>query len=550
MNVRDLASMRTSRCLALLAFAIGLSACADEVHPLKPPASADRSTAGGNSSTLGRPQNVRPEESAFAELADVAPSAAGFYYDSTGTLIARVRDPRDDPGAIGQIRRLVTTHPELNPGGALRATKFKVVRADFTYRQLSEWRDVAFDHVLGSVAGVRLLDLDEAHNRVTLALDDASFATTRATVVQTLGGLGVDSAALRFIVAPATPIHLNLATPSMLTSATTDPLAAGLLITYGGYGCTLGFVAVRNNVTGFVTASHCSNSMYGLDGTQYLQGGRFVATETVDPNGYTCGILLRTCRGADANFSAAANNYPMSVGLILHTTGLNNGALTVNQVMPYWTVVQAGPTPALGQRVDKVGMTTGWTSGQVDGTCQDAYPTGWTVTRCTVSATYGAGDGDSGAPVFVILPYYVWQDGTEVALVGVHSSTWGDRYFSPLSRIESDLGGTWNVIARPPASATGPLRVYIDGPTDVLSSPSCNLQYHAVAADANGIETYTWSTDGTILADNQTEYVSVAFPTVGTHWIQVAVRDVTGAEVSYTMSDIVAGPSGMDCHNY
>jgi len=33
------------------------------------------------------PAHIRPEEKAFADLAEKAPSSAGFYYDSTGSVV-------------------------------------------------------------------------------------------------------------------------------------------------------------------------------------------------------------------------------------------------------------------------------------------------------------------------------------------------------------------------------------------------------------------------------------------------------------------------------
>ena len=45
------------------------------------------------------------------------------------------------------------------------------------------------------------------------------------------------------------------------------PLRGGLQINFGGFLCTLGFVAVRQGITGFVTNSHCTNTQGGVEGT-------------------------------------------------------------------------------------------------------------------------------------------------------------------------------------------------------------------------------------------------------------------------------------------
>ena len=41
------------------------------------------------------------------------------------------------------------------------------------------------------------------------------------------------------------------------------PLRGGLQINFGGFLCTLGFIAVRNGVNGYVTNSHCTQLREG-----------------------------------------------------------------------------------------------------------------------------------------------------------------------------------------------------------------------------------------------------------------------------------------------
>jgi hypothetical protein len=530
---------------ALLVFwALATSACSTAYRDVVAPKNT-LSVASVTHSLLGRPEKVRPDEKQFADLADASPSSAGYYYDASGTLNVRVADSRDETAAMAHVTKLFASRVDLNPGNGRKANRFKIVHADYTYHQLSEWRDLAFDHVLGTVVGVRTLDLDEEYNRVTMGLDAANFGSVREIVVKTLSAAGVDSSALKFKSLDGSTFRFDFAPPGNLQSATTDPLAGGLQITYSSFACTLGFVAQRNGVLGFVTASHCSNSMYAVDGTSYYAGGPLVATETVDAGGYTCGIF--TCRGSDANFSAAASGTQMSVGRILRTYGVNSGSLSVDQSRPYFDVVYEGSNLVVGQQVDKVGRTTGWTSGAITQTCVDAHPTAWNQVTCAYGANYGRGEGDSGAPVFFRLAS---GDSTEVDLIGVHSSTDGSggALFSKLERIKSDLGGSWVVIAHAPTPTSGPLRVTVGGPIDVNSSPSCSLRYWANAAGGSGGYTYVWQTDGTITTDWATT-VWATFTTPGGHWIQVTVSDGF-TEVSSGPYELASSPSGMDCRNY
>src|SRR6476469_8752049 len=121
------------------------------------------------------------------------------------------------------VRGIFARKRSLGPGGARSVNGFRIVHADYTFHELSDWRDLAFDNVLGTVARVHSLDLDEANNRVTLGIEATGFDETRANVTRTLVGLGVDSAALRFTALRGAP-QLDVGPPASLTSPTTGPL--------------------------------------------------------------------------------------------------------------------------------------------------------------------------------------------------------------------------------------------------------------------------------------------------------------------------------------
>ena len=91
----------------------------------------------------------------------------------------------------------------------------------------------------------------------------------------------------------------------------------------------------------------------------------------------------------------------------------------------------------MGQTVNKVGRTTGWSQGVVTNTCVNTNVSGSDITELCqnfVSATVGS--GDSGSPVFAI------GSGSNVALVGI---LWGGSgassfVYSPIANIHDDLG--------------------------------------------------------------------------------------------------------------
>ncbi len=179
--------------------------------------------------------------------------------------------------------------------------------------------------------------------------------------------------------------------------------------------------------------------------------------------------------------------------------------------------------------------------------------------RCGAQGGYNANGGDSGAPIFIRVPGHPQIQGSElpgapfwtdefVSLVGIHSArAFGEHFFSKLGRIKSDLGGSWVVTAPVPPLPPAPLSVYITGATDVLSSPSCHLPY--VANATGGLwntYSYSFTTDGTVLTQSDRELI-LAFPTAGSHNVNVTVTDANGATATHFL-ELVAAPSGMDCN--
>ena len=100
-----------------------------------------------------------------------------------------------------------------------------------------------------------------------------------------------------------------------------DVLVGGILYSTPVHGCTIGAMVDYNGAPSFLTASHCTSVMFGLDGvvaTQAFGTSRRVGAETRDPGGYQCGI--RVCRGSDAAIFGLDAGVLSSRGLIARTT--------------------------------------------------------------------------------------------------------------------------------------------------------------------------------------------------------------------------------------
>jgi hypothetical protein len=219
------------------------------------------------------------------------------------------------------------------------------------------------------------------------------------------------------------------------------PLVGGLQIRFSGFLCTLGFSA--ND--GFVVNSHCTDNESTLDNTLYYQplnqvAGEFIGTEILDPPFFTSNQDAacprnRKCRWSDAAFARLAGGVTATLGALARTTGANNGSLEIAGTFSISTEAATSD----GDRVNKVGRTTGWTQGTVTNTCvHTGVGGGGRVVRlCQDWVSAGVGSGDSGSPVFKII------SADRVELRGI---LWGGNssgtvfVYSPIQGIEKDLG--------------------------------------------------------------------------------------------------------------
>lgn len=327
------------------------------------------------------------------------------------------------------------------------------------------------------------LDLDEERNRVTIGLVPETAAAARKAIMTRAAEIGVDTAALWFVV--ERPMQPTAGAATTITSSPTgydlnsawSGLVGGIEILTdgtdpkapagGGPGnCSIAFSAVYNGVPGVFTASHCTRVWGGgPDGTTATQAGQPLGYEYADPNKYRCG--LNWCRASDASFFAANGSVPVWTGLIARTTYRNSGGLSGGRGSvvtdpndPYFFIGSTDPTGALmvGLDVDKMGRVSGWTHGPVRNTCVDHHLGNGTdqyTTRCTYQADVWNEPGDSGGAFF----YY--DGGSDVMLLGdVIGSVDGHTVFSKFSRIAEDFPGSL-VVTRQPTLAASSISGYL-----------------------------------------------------------------------------------------
>ena len=452
--------MRRNGVTLFAATVVAVSACNKEVDAptLRKPAPSSRLVSPV-------PKNVRPDESMFNEIAREVPGYGGHFIDATGALTAYVTDMSFSSAArTAVLTRLADGRMRLAPRRArTRGFDVKIVKGDYSYQQLSDWRDAVFEHILGRVSGVSTDDLDEAVNRVTIGIVPGQEGVEPA-VLRQLATLGVPAAAIRFepatspaLSAGAAPAHVGalsppLSAPQNLTDDHVDPLVGGLLLEYLDIGsnvkeCTIGYTAqLADGTHGFITASHCSKFKFRIDNAPFWQSvaqGDSIGFEYLDPAGGTCpaGWPCSIYRFSDANFVKMTSSRGWSRGVIARpaTRSLGGaGSLAVDPVHPYLYVAVAGVDLYEGERIDKIGITTGWTSGLITHTCVDYAVFDGTMTRCSYTSNFSEAGGDSGSPVF----YYDDIDGVWAAGVFFGQAVEG-AYFSKWENIynELDAGG-------------------------------------------------------------------------------------------------------------
>jgi hypothetical protein len=317
---------------------------------------------------------------------------------------------------------------------------------------------------LKGLEGVLSVDADESRNRVRVSIASSEIA---AVVAKAAATAGVPAAA---VITEITP---RIVTASGLRG-TWRPDGGGVqIVDPQGDRCTLGFnVTTPDGVLRFITASHCNSGAIGAGNTgaamyqptigpQYLLGN-----VSINPPFNYSDPLCRgwACTRADAMLVTynTPSNGPKRVAFT-DFGGFNNGQGSIT-VTGWWPTVSSPATiPALGDRIDKMGRTTGWTIGTLGATCEyplvdSANTQGINpyVVLCAGRVDNARwGTGDSGAPVFVAPPSGqltpLWREGIVFAGSGANivfdpnDGTFycnaGCRYFySQWSQIEAHFG--------------------------------------------------------------------------------------------------------------
>jgi len=413
------------------------------------------------------------EDALLIEVEEKLPGFGGLYFDETGSIVVYLLDVKPEPEKSGQsedeqydlVARVELAIEEVygkaifdigceHDSGLFNPARksIKLKQGQYTIRELYGYRNTTKE--LLSSTNIVLLDVDEFQNRLVLGVDrDADDSALKRQLTE----IGVPLGAVQVeIVKDVEPFQLGVRV---------DPLQGGALIqkeSDTAAMCALGFNAyVRNPDSngeewkgGFVTNSHCTGKFGSVESTSYVHGNPpiDVGEEIKDPKLVNCQFspfVYLPCRNSDAAFIEFFDSAPWELGKIVRTAGMNNGVkIIATDDNPYFLIVGKGSHLIKGQVLDKVGPTTGWTSGEVKKTCFDVWNKEdkrflmcqGQVNKTSYLPTKIAAGGDSGAAVFDRCGTSI---GPSVRLEGV---LWGGPqdgsfyYFSPLNAVEDELG--------------------------------------------------------------------------------------------------------------
>jgi len=407
------------RSLVCVATVLALASCQNDSNPNSP------NTGAPNALGSQGPSNLP----SAAELDRQVPGFGGFFLDQDGTptmYLTRGASP-------AAANRVFSGYMAARGLSAVR-----VLQGQYGWKQLQRWQDAATIDAL-AISGAVYVDNDERSNRVTIGVENLAVeGQVRAAAERA----GVPREAV--IVQRVDPI-IQVAT---LQNVVDRPVRAGVQINFPGFLCSVGFNATSGTQKSFVTASHCTTKQGGVESTPYYQplqsvDGTVIATEVADPvyikGGAGC-PKGKLCRYSDASRAAYANGANQALGLIAQTSGANNGSLTITGSFSITSddCSTTGGCLASGTTVNKVGRTTGWTSGAITNTCVNTGVSGSRVVLfCQTFVSAGVGGGDSGSDVFQV------TSGNNVKLAGV---LWGGNsggtqfVFSPLGNVTRELG--------------------------------------------------------------------------------------------------------------
>jgi len=371
--------------------------------------------------SVNNPANMvhKTSDDKFLEVAAKVPGFGGMFKDGDVMKVYMV-NPTHKQAAEAAIASVFGR--ERIPKGGIQ-----VIQGQYSFSELKKWHESMGN--IFNIPGIIFTDVDDSSNRLKVGVESLN---SSGVVEQELIKQGIPRGA--FVIEKAEPVVYATTLLDRIR-----PIQGGIQIHFSGYLCTLGFNGIRSGIIGFVVNSHCTDSQGVVENTSYYQPYiEFIGNEIADPPYFDCAHGIR-CRNSDAAFAERADGVPANIGLIARPDSL--GSLNIAGNFRIVSEDSEGSSIIVGDSVNKVGRTTGWTQGNVTNINAHTIVSGTNIVQLNQTwVSAGVAGGDSGSPVFKIINNPQQYD---VILLGI---LWGGTIdgstfvYSPFGGIENDLG--------------------------------------------------------------------------------------------------------------
>lgn len=387
-------------------------------------------------------RTIRTLRDEFADMATRIPGGfAGLFLDEEGILTIVLTDAERMAEAKMALadEPFVSRRRDLPSGDRFDVSTARVNTAEFRYDELAAWYRAL---VVEAGASMTRGSIGVRSNRILIG---APSAQDEANVKHAAGFIGIPERAIEIRLAQAV-------VPLSDLTGVHRPVPSGIKAVYNAASgstpshptCTLGPNLTRLGQRGFLINSHCTK--FPAAGSQdpsadppwaplnadsiafYWQPTKDpfswtlfqIGNEALDPRPITgCGFVNDRCRETDAAIGLYKESIGSELGKIARPASRNTGELSLHPTTPRFHITVALVDWSLeGEVLEKVGIRTGWSGGQVVDSCVDVPLAAVlnTAILCSMEVEATAGSTDSGAPVFSII------SGAEVDLRGM---LWG-----------------------------------------------------------------------------------------------------------------------------
>lgn len=390
------------------------------------------------------PETLVGPERTFFEVSQIYSEFAGYYFDADGNLVVQLVHFSNEHYLSDKLQPILENRIGWSINQRIAALESRPLpdpvilfeHAEYSFLELLDMRS----QLVQVLPHERLsgFGIDYRRNRVLVSIFESG---TDMIVQDAMRNMGVPVDAVIIEERPSFK-------PTTTLRSKIWPTPGGMQIRRNHWhSCTLGFTRNVGWTWSFLTNSHCTSEMFGYSGSNFYQPSAWswnkIGREFWDPSGSPCkdfpGDICRYSDVAAIRYESGGGG----TGTIARTGDWLGGNI---DVVGEFEIIGHKLYPDIGDIVDKVGRTTGWTWGEVYiigyTATIDGYPglrlLGQAILENLSEASPFCSPGDSGAPVFI------WGSGWTVYSAGI---LWGSLLdgeiaaFSPIENIQTDFGG-------------------------------------------------------------------------------------------------------------